>query len=282
MKKIVVPVLVFFHALCLSAQNDEGGKSLLTNHARSTRLSVLNLVDPYLSPLPYSGIGVGYEAVRGRFLGTENLKYSLHDKLDLSVGMLVNPAVTNSMAYFGVDYGAGVQYHYRVRKNILVLGGMMWDALFGMKMVDRNINNPYNFDLATNLNLAGTLVYDYPLRRRTLRFALRLQTPLVGCMFVPEGGASYYEMFELGNLANAFHFSSLHNKRGLNRMLSVDVPFNRSVWRFGFGYNDLKFSANNLVFKEEELGVSIGVTFDVARFAGRRNPAPHNFIGIYE
>ena len=101
-------------------------------------------------------------------------------------------------------------------------------------------------------------------------------------MFVPKSGASYYEMFDLGNLTDAFHFSSLYNKRGLNSAFSVVVPFNRSVWHFGLRMNTLRYSANKLVFDRNEFGLLVGTTFDAINFAGRKNKAPKNFISTQE
>ena len=64
---------------------------------------------------------------------------------------------------------------------------------------------------------------------RTLKLNYSFEAPILGCMFVPMGGASYYEMFDLGNLDNAVHFSSLHNKQGYDNTLSMVVPFKHST-----------------------------------------------------
>src|SRR5450759_4651919 len=105
------------------------------------------------------------------------------------------------------------------------------------------------------------------LRKKTFRLQLELQTPILGYMFVPLNGASYYEMFDLGNMTDAFHVSSLHNKRGVKSSFTIDVPSNRSGWRFGFNFMNVKYSANDLVFVRNELSLVVGTTFDTANFA---------------
>jgi len=202
----------------------------------------------------------------------------MQDKLTLSAGMMLNPAFSSEMLYIGANYGWGVNYHFRLTKGLKILAGGLWDVDFGFKNVPRNINNPINLDMATNLNLTGLLIYDYPTRRRTLHLQAALQAPIIGYMFVPQGGASYYDMFQLGSLSNAFHFSSLHNKRGLNQTYTVDVPFNHSTWRFGLHFQNLKYKANNLVFAHNETSVIVGTTFDAISFSGKKKVAPQNFM----
>ena len=282
MRKLIFVFILFMSAGIVSAQNAAEKKFLLSTHSNSFGLSMLSTTDPYLSPAVYSGLGFRFNTERSRFLSTENTNYSGYGKLSLSAGMMLNPAFSSSMTYLGANYGYGIHYHLRSKKDLHALVGGIWDVDFGFKNVARNVNNPVNIDLATNLNLSAVILYDIHTRKRMLKLKLNVQTPILGCMFVPPGGASYYDMFELGNLANAFHISSLHNKRGLSQMYSVDVPFNNSTWRFGLKFDDLKYSANNLVFVRKEFSLLVGITFDVATFAGRKHTPPQNFISTNE
>ncbi len=275
-----IRILLFFLLVngVVSAQNTDENKYLLTSKTNSFNLSTLSFLDPYLSPTTYSGIGLGYDSESRRFLNKTNTRYSTLSKLRLGAGIALNTEITSDLLYLGANYVWGIEYRLNPVNRIKLQVGGLWDVDFGLKNLERNINNPVNLDMATNLNLTGLATYDIPLRRKTLKLKLSLQTPLIGYMFVPKAGASYYEMFELGNLTDAFHFSSLHNKRGLLGTFSVDVPFNRSVWNFGMKISDLRYSANNLVFNRSEFSLLVGTTFDVINFAGRKNKAPKNFI----
>jgi len=167
-------------------------------------------------------------------------------------------------------------------KGLVVLAGGTWDAGLGYKDVPRNVNNPGNVDLATNLNLSGVAIYDIILRRRVLKLQLAVETPVIGWMYVPLAGASYYEMFMLGNTSDISHFSSIINKRGIHPKLTLDVPFKSSVWRIGVGYQRLQYKANNMIFDRNELSFMLGTTFDVIHFGGRSKKAPANFISTNE
>lgn len=278
MKKIVILSFVVLFGTNIHAQNTGEQKYLLTTKTNTAGVSILSLTDPYLSPLTYTGNGIQFERESRRFLSTTNTNISMVGKLNLEGGYLLNPAKTSAMNYMAADYSWGIQYHFRPMKRLVILAGGSCDIGLGYKNVPRNINNPGNADLATNLNLTGVVLYDILLRRRTLRLQLAVETPVIGWMYVPLAGASYYEIFMLGDLSNISHFSSIMNRRGINPKLTVDVPFKSSVWRIGVGYQGLQYTANDMVFNRNELSLVIGTTFDMIGFGGRFKKAPDNFI----
>lgn len=265
-----------------SAQDLNANKYLLTTKASTYGISISNFTDPYLSPVKYSGNGLNYFLESRRLLSAKNTNYSIQTKLKIAADVMLNPSGSSEMLYTGINYGWGMNYHFRFSHGLHVLAGGLCDLDFGFKDIPRNINNPVNLDLATNLNLTGLIMYNLTLCKRTLHLQAAFQTPFIGYMFVPDGGASYYEMFELGNLSNSFHFSSVFNKIGLNQSYSVDMPCKKNTWRLGINIHSLKYKANNLVFNQQEVSFSIGSTFDVIKFAGSKRSAPQNFINSNE
>lgn len=282
MKNIIFVIGICFFSSNVFAQDTVEKKYLLTNNVNSIGISTLNINDPYLSPLTYSGVGIRYNYDDRRFLSTDNINLSKQNKLSFLGGMTLNPAFTSSMTYIGLSYSWGMHYHFRPINGLLILAGGNCELDLAVKNIPRNVNNPVNVDLATNLNLSGVARYDIPTRKRIMQLQLAVQSPLFGYMFVPRGGASYYEMFELWNLSDAFHFSTLHNKRGIEANLMLQIPFNFSTLRFGLGYNGLKYSANEMVFRRNEISLLIGNTFEVATFGEKKNRAPKNFISTNE
>ena len=278
MKKLLLFVLVFFCNFLLYAQNGVEQKYLLTTETNTYGLSVLSLTDPYLSPLTYTGTGIQFGHESRRCWSETNTRLSIQSKLDFEVGLLLNPAQNSNMTYMAVAYSEGLHYKFNPTNGLTFMAGSSLDIGFGYKDVARNVNNPGNVDLATNLNLSGIAMYDIQLKRRTLRLQLSVETPLIGWMYVPLAGASYYEMFRLGNLSGISHFSSVFNRRGINPRLTVDIPFKRSVWRVGLGYQKLQYTANDMVFDRTETSLIIGTTFDRIHFGGRMRKAPKNFI----
>jgi hypothetical protein len=282
MKKRILILYLIFVCTTLWAGNPEDKKYLLTTNLNSVGFSTISMTDPYLSPTNYSGIGLNYSHEDRRFFNPENTTLSMQDKLVLSSGLMLNPIGNSALTYLGFNYGWGINYSFRLRKDIRVLGGGLWDVDFGFKYMARNINNPANVDLATNLNLTGLLQYDIQTRRRTMKLEMALQSPILGCMYVPLGGASYYDMFELGSFTSAIHASTLFNKRGLLQTYAISIPFNQVVWRFGLRFNNLIYKANDMVFTKNEYSLLIGTTFDAIHFGGRKKTAPQNFISTNE
>lgn len=278
MKKLSILVLMLILTFKISAQNVTQQKYSLISASDQFGFTSLSILDPYLSPLVYSGVGMKFEHAERRFFSPENTRLSMEGKIRALAGMTLNPEYTASTTYIGANYSWGMHYHFQILDDLQILAGGTADAVFGFKSNARNVNNPINLDMATNLNLSGVARYDFKTRRRTLRLSYALEIPVLGCMYVPYGGASYYEMFGLGNLSDAFHFSSLHNKLGSSGSLMLDVPFKHSTWRFGINSSDLKYQANNLVFKQNEFSLMIGCKYDLHIFAGTKTPAPSNFI----
>ena len=276
-KLLLIAFVLLFHSI-LFAQNTDDQKYLLTSKTNTYGFSILSLTDPYLSPLTYTGNGVQFEHESRRFFTVTGTNISMQSKFQLEGGLLLNPPQTSSMTYLAMDYSWGMHYHFRPMKGLVLLAGGTCDINLGYKDVARNINNPGNVDLAADLNLSGIAMYDITLPRRTLKLKLAVETPLVGWMFVPLAGASYYEMFELGNLSNVSHYSTIINRRGINPKLTVDIPFERTVWQVGLSYQTLKYKANNMVFGKTETCFIVGTTFDDICFGGRKKKAPNNFI----
>jgi len=282
MKKLLLFALVVLCNFSLFAQSGDEQKYLLTTKTNTYGLSSLSLIDPYLSPLTYTGNGIQFEHESRRCWLETNTRLSVQSKFDLEAGYLLNPAQTSAMTYVAVNYSKGMHYQFKPGKGWMLLAGGNLDIGLGYKDVARNVNNPGNVDLATNFNLSGTAIYDIPLNRRTLRLQLSVETPVIGWMYVPLAGASYYEMFSLGNLTGISHFSSVFNRRGIHPRLTVDVPLKRSVWRIGLGYQKLQYTANNMVFDRTETSLILGTTFDAIHFGGRMRKAPKNFISPNE
>lgn len=262
----------------LVAQNPTSKELLLRSLTTQYGWSVMNLTDAYLTELPYSGYGLQFGTTLREFVSPDNQRLSMRTDFLIQAGVTSNQPVSASISYFGGYLGYGLQSHIQLHRNLQLLLGGEWDAEFGVKVYSREVNNAFNMDLATNVNLAATLRYDVMHSNHRLRLQVDLRSPLAGIMFVPERGVSYSEIFYMGSSDNLFHLTSLHNKNGLNVRYLVQIPLSKSVLNLGLQTDFLKYAANDMIFKRNSISLQVGATCDLIQFGGRRNPAPDPFI----
>jgi len=276
-KKLLLILIALLFFVPVFSQSEQ--KHTLRTSNTTFGLSTLELLDNYLSPMPYSGAGLRVATENARLINPSNENISIRNRTEFTLGALTNPAGTAGMLYLAVNYAWGMHYHFRLPvENLQILAGSFWDIDFGAKYLARNVNNPVNLDMAANLNLSAIVIYDIPTPRRVVRLRAAFETPIVGYMFVPEQNATYYQIFMLGAYGNFVHFSSMHNKLGLRQSYSVEIPLHNATLRFGISSNRQQHSANDLIFRRNDNTLFFGYTQVFSRFT-RRSPAPENFVG---
>ena len=282
MKQIFI--LIIFSCLYFFAGAQEFAKEkyALTTSSTTIGAGSVSILDPYLSPFDYNGFQIRVQNNSRRYFNPENNKLSYSSRLLMDLGKASHPSGKNSMLFFNTNYMAGVNYHFRPAENLMFLAGASWDIGLGGKYLSRNVNNPFSLDLYTDLNATAEIQYQFNVWKRNIRLQYGVATPLVGCMFVPMQNESYYELFVLDNTQNAFHISSLHNKRALYQQLNIDIPFKYNTLRFGIQHDYLKYSANDVVYRREALTFSVGAVMHFYTFKGKKDKIPVNFIHSYE
>jgi len=277
MRRILV-ISIFFIPFALFSQSDMSSCFRLKTINEQIGINLVTLTDPYLSPLKYSGSGLTYSYSGRRFLLKDNTFLSSEERFSLLAGMLLNPQNTSEMEIAQGTYSWGVHRHFPINDMFQILAGGNASGLLGVKYLARNVNNPANVDFAVNINLSVLLRYKFAFGNFKYNLQLRLESPVLGCMFAPPLGASYYEMFYLGNLSNAFHFSSLHNRLGLEYGCTVSFPLRIATIFLDINSNFLTYKANNMLYKFNNSAISIGWKYDLYIFSGTKNSAPSNFL----
>lgn len=277
MKKLILAftILIFTG---IQAQEIIPKKYLLTTVTDEAGISVLSLLDAYISPLTYNGVAVFYQRSSQKLFTPENLRLSHETKLRVTGGYTYNKAFSAGISYAGGTISWGPFYHFRLTNDLLMRAGGNISATAANNNHTRNVNNPVNFDFNTNLNATAEVKYKLKLLRKDFTVYGNFDFPFAGIMFVPRSGISYYQLTELYDFSNTFHFSSFHNRQGLNIYTSVEVPFKYSTWKFGLGGENLTWKANDMVFKHNEFKLSLAIKYNIRRFSGTKNTAPENFL----
>lgn len=280
--KRILTVLLLISVLTSKAQNDDNQHFALTTSSFTVGVGAAKILDPYLSPFEYSGMQARIQHSSRRFFNPENDDLSFTHKAFLDGGIAYHPNRNNSMMFFNTNYSFGMNYHFRPANSLMLLTGGSWDINVGGKYLARNVNNPFSLDLHTNLNATAELQYLFKLWKHDFSLQYGAQSPVLGCMFVPMQGITYYELFVLNNLETAFHFSSLHNRRAWSHYLNLDIPLNFSTIRVSIQHDYLQYSANEMVFRKSGLNFAVGAVADLYVFSGKKRKIPANFVRSYE
>lgn len=269
----LIGLLLILFSGRLSAQTKDGELLLTTNHTH-IGLSTTILRDDYISDLTYQGMGLQLENTGRRLLNLNHPEWSLISLLDARIGITENSPQTSYISYSGARLGIGTQKRLFQKYGFTVLFGGLWDAGFNYRSSNHEINNFANADLSTNLNLAMSCWYVLKGGPHPVRLSLDVSTPILGGMFKPQRGASFYEILVLENFDNVFHFTSLHNVNALQTHFLVQIPMKRLRLELGMHYDITKVALSNAFFKQETWNMQAGIGYDFHLFGGAKNRAP--------
>lgn len=186
-----------------------------------------SVYDTYLSPQAYKGINfkVLRESTRAtRWMDGCLVRQSL---FQTDVNYTHNRVDNNNTLAAMANWNWGLHYNFPLTHNFRLLAGALIDINGGFVYNMRNGNNPAQARAYVNLDASGMAVWDLRIRRYPITLRYQLHVPLIGAMFMPHYGESYYEIFSLGNSDGVVSFTSLHNQPTLRHLLSADLPVKR-------------------------------------------------------
>ena len=230
----------------------------ITTTARMLGISRAQVLDTYLSPEHYTGTDLRFISSNQReregkplsqlFTHTGNVVY------------LKNRAQSGTEIAGMYSFGYGVHYAFGLLQQRLQLQvGARAEGNVGFIYNTHNSNNPAQARLF--LHLAPSAVASYKVRVVNVPLLLRYEVsvPLVGVMFSPNYGQSYYEIFSQGNYDHNIVPTTIASAPSFRQMLSVDFPVLHYTVRLGY-LGDIQQSAvNNLKTHVYTHGVVIGL-----------------------
>jgi hypothetical protein len=204
------------------------------DEATSFGFGSYQLKDTYLSPFIYQGWG-------GRILN-ERVTW-LQSKLSRQRIIGVDLATTKNPAENVNDFGIFVDYSHAYHYNVFngndfnILFGASASIMGGFIYNTRNGNNPLSAKADVSLSLSLMLMYTLWINEAPVTLRYQGMLPVAGLFFAPPYGASYYEMFNEGNLSDVLAFNSFHNKLGLTNYVTIDIPIYTQTLRLGYLYS---------------------------------------------
>lgn len=260
MNKVLSLMVLVLSALTAQAQDE--APFVEKTSTNMIGVGVTEVLDTYLSPEKYKGTEIRYA-----FHSNKPLKWGKYlTQTMIHQGYFANThnrANNNDELVGGYNFQFHVRHNWRPVNNLLVAVGGGPDLNIGYVYNTRNSNNPAQLKASLNLAPSAMIRYDFNSRPFAFRLGYEVMSPLVGVMFSPNYGQSYYEIFNEGNKDHNFVFTSMFNAPSMRHMLSIDIRPKRwsKTWiRLGYLGDYQQAKVNNLKYHDYSHLFVLGLT----------------------
>lgn len=238
--------------------------------ATSYGVGFTNVFDTYLSPQEYKGIDfrLSRETIRMTRLFDGNV--SVQNFFQADLGYTHNRADNNNMFSGLVNWNYGLHYQFRLTENFKLLAGGLLDLNGGFVYNLRNSNNPASAKAYINLDASGIAIWHLKVKHYPLTLRYQINLPVMGMLFSPHYGQSYYEIFSLGHASGVVRFTSLHNQPSLRQLLTVDLPIGKTNMRFSYLADLQQYKVNHLKTHTYSHVFMVGVVKELYRLPNKK------------
>ena len=199
---------------------------------RMVGIGSVNLLDTYLSPENYKGTEVRFVSLTSKPSRWKTLSQRIVHQGDVSVSH--NRADNNDELAGFYNFQYSLTHDWQLTEALSAWAGGGLDLTLGFVYNTRNSNNPAQAKASLNLSPAAGLAYAFSVKGKPWVVRYDATVPLVGVMFSPNYGQSYYEIFNRGNYDHNVVPTTVVATPSLRQMLTLDLPlFGR---RFVVGY----------------------------------------------
>lgn len=258
-------LLALLAALPVCATDFDDKIQRTSSHSLQLGIGGVNQLDTYLSPVEYTGTQFTLLHEYRRDIA-QDFKTSFHSILQAN-GSAANAWGGSPDVWEGAIHYDAI-WQYQLRPNILnsaltlKLGGGVGTTIGGIYHTHQG-NNPANAHLQLRLTAAIGAEYRFRLFKRTWQASYDLDAPLLGAMFSPAYGQSYYEIFDRGEYDHNVVLTHPGNCPSLRQRLSLDIPLSKNTSRnfLRFGYlGDIRQATPNHL-KQHQISHSFTIGF---------------------
>lgn len=217
-------------------------------------------VDPYLSPLRYSGQAVGGGNEWWQSF-SKHEHWSHVGAIDLTGQWSYNVPKTNRLWGLGVHAGWGAYRHWDWEdKGLQVIVGPYLEGELMARYLTSNFNKPYSMDLGIQAQVMMGASWSFGGKKTSYRLRYLAHLNVIGVDFMPDYFASYYELSE-GVLQGTVRCAGLWNHQSLRHELTMDLQFPHSTWRVGAEHIFLNYGTKDMQFHCNQVSLIVGCIF---------------------
>lgn len=239
MKNVICSICLTIGLLLLpcskaQAQTDSLQANRYVTRATTYGVGYTNVFDTYLSPQEYRGIDfrIARETMRMTNLFDGNV--SVQNFFQANLSYTHNRADNNNTFSGMVNWNYGLHYQFRLTNNFKILVGGLGDVNAGFVYNLRNTNNPASARAYINFDASTMAIWHLKVKNYPIALRYQANLPVVGVMFAPAKGQSYYEIFTLGNGNGVIQLTTPHNQPSLRQMISIDLPVRYAKMRLSY------------------------------------------------
>ena len=204
------------------------------------------ILDTYINQEKYSGLGFSYLYIKERARTDRRWNSIIEHEIDLSTTK--DRSKDNQMMEGNYYLYWGLYRHWQLfGYRLVVQAGGLANANLGFLYDTTSSNNPAQGRISLNIMPAGIATYRFPLFGQQFALRYELDVPLIGVMFSPNYGQSYYEIFNRGNYDHNIVPTTFVSAPSFRQMLSIDWRASEK-WSLRVGYlgNYQQAEVNNL------------------------------------
>jgi hypothetical protein len=238
MKNKLLPLLLSLTPLGAVAQESTSANIIGVGSSR--------ILDTYINQEKYSGLGFTYLYIKERAKTDRRWNSIIEHEIDLSTTK--DRSKDNQMMEGNYYLYWGLYRHWQLFDDrLLVQAGGLANANLGFLYDTTSSNNPAQGRLSLNIMPSAVANYRFPLFGQQFALRYELNVPLIGVMFSPNYGQSYYEIFNRGNYDHNIVLTTFVSAPTFRQMLSIDWRASEK-WSLRVGYlgNYQQAQVNNL------------------------------------
>ena len=237
-----IKLSILFAALFLivtncTAQTEGKVNDLITTQSYQVGIGAKDILDTYLSQEKFKGEGITFlsisekQKIGSRWSNIFQNQFSLSSSKDR--------ADNESMLEATYNFFYGRYFSWQLPLfggNLKLQAGPMADFGLGVLYNTRGVaNNPAQARLYLNIMPSGIATYQFMLFRKKWQARYEIDLPLMGAMFSPNYGQSYYEIFSLGDYDHNIVATSFATSPTFRQQLTIQCTLN-DTWTLSLGY----------------------------------------------